>query len=653
MCGIAGQISRDQPPSDIALTRMLTAMVHRGPDGEGRFSDDGILLGMRRLAIVGLDTGWQPLFNEDRSLALVCNGEIYNFVELRQDLLERGHQFRTGSDCETILHLYEEHGLDFVRHLRGMFSLALWDTRRKRLVLARDRMGEKPLYLVEGEGSITFASEMKSILASGAVRPLLDGQAMAEFLHYGFVNDPRTPFRDVRKLPPAGMLVIDTEPWSVRHLTYWDAFAAAPIHDDPKTVLIDTLNEVGRLVVRADVPVGVALSGGVDSSLVACLAGEHLGGELTAISAGYQNAAHEDETEAAHWLAMRKGWRFIRTEISDSQATERFDDVIAGRDDPIADISGIGYACVNEAAQAHGVKVVLYGQGGDELFWGYRWVKAAALVNRSLSGRPEDRTSPTLAVLRPASATALDLARWLLREKMGLKSYRRIVRERARARTVGASALYALDEGFIDLFDNPTSIFTGDFARSIDRSALLSPCSNRVTELGGDLETIRLICSTYLLQNGLAQGDRLSMRASVEARLPLVDYRLVETAIGLKKARPDLHLPAKALLQAASRELVPEEVFQRPKRGFSPPARRWFAAIAQTHGDRLAQGRLVSLGVLQPEVAERLARGDSRFAGAVPLHYKALVLESWVRMAEDILGQSTTIGPSAPPDLVA
>lgn len=652
MCGIAGQISSTAPPSDDALSRMLAAMVHRGPDGEGRLADQGVVLGMRRLAIVGLETGWQPLFNEDRSLALVVNGEVYNFIELRADLRKKGHQFRTESDCETILHLYEEHDLDFVRHLRGMFALALWDSRKKRLILARDRMGEKPLYVVEKAGIITFSSEMKSILASGAVRPLLDGQAIAEFMHYGFVNDPRTPFCDVRKLPPAGMLVIDTHPWTVRALTYWSAFDAPPIHDNPNAALVDALNEVGKLVIRADVPVGVALSGGVDSSLVACLAGQHLGGDLTAISAGYQNAAHEDETEAARWLAEKKGWKFHRTEISDSDATECFDDIIAGRDDPIADISGIGYSRVNEAAQGLGVKVMLFGQGGDELFWGYRWVRAAALVNRSISGLPQDKSIPTLALLGPASRAPLDLARWVVREGMGLKSYLRITRERARAKASGASVLYTLDDGFVDLFDNAATVFDQDFARSIDRPALLSPCASRVTDLGGDLETIRLICSTYLLQNGLAQGDRLSMRASVEARLPLVDYRLVETIIGLKKAHPDLHLPAKSVLQSASRDLVPPEVFSRPKRGFSPPARRWFAAISKAHGARLSGGRLVSLGVLQPSVADLLAAGESRFLGAVPLHYKALVLETWIRMAEDILGETTSLRLTANADLV-
>ena len=652
MCGIAGQISSTVPPSDDALSRMLAAMVHRGPDGEGRFADHSVVLGMRRLAIVGLETGWQPLFNEDRSLALVVNGEIYNFIELRADLRQKGHQFRTESDCETILHLYEEHGLDFVRHLRGMFALALWDSRKKRLILARDRMGEKPLYLVEKAGTITFSSEMKSILASGAVRPLLDGQAIAEFMHYCFVNDPRTPFCDVRKLPPAGMLVIDTHPWTVRALTYWSAFDAPPIHDNPKATLVDALNDVGRLVIRADVPVGVALSGGVDSSLVACLAGHHLGGDLTAISAGYQNAAHEDETEAARWLAEKKGWKFHRTEISDSDATECFDDIIAGRDDPIADISGIGYSRVNEAAHGLGVKVMLFGQGGDELFWGYRWVRAAALVNRSISGLAQDKSIPTLALLGPASTAPLDLARWVVREGMGLKSYLRITRERARAKATGASVLYTLDDGFVDLFDNTATVFTQDFARSIDRPALLSPCASRVTDLGGDLETIRLICSTYLLQNGLAQGDRLSMRASVEARLPLVDYRLVETIIGLKKAHPDLHLPAKSVLQSASRDLVPPEVFSRPKRGFSPPARRWFAAISKAHGARLSGGRLVSLGILQPGVADLLAVGESRFLGAVPLHYKALVLETWIRMAEDILGETTSLSLTANADWV-
>lgn len=643
MCGIAGKIGRERPPSDEVLANMLGALAHRGPDGEGRFSEGCVALGMTRLSIVGLTTGWQPLFSEDRSVVVVCNGEIYNYLELRQELVLKGHQFNTESDCEAIVHLYEEFDLDFVRKLRGMFALAIWDSRKKRLIVARDRMGEKPLYFVEREGSFIFASEMKSILASGDVEPALDPQAIAEFFHFGFVNDPLTPFRDVRKLSPAEMMIVDTNPWCVQKKTYWDPFAAEPIYDDPKMALIGSLDEVSGLVVRADVPVGVALSGGIDSSLVACLAGNHLGEELTAISAGYRDAPHEDESHVAHWLAKKKGWKFVRTEISDDDAVLSFEDMVVGCDDPIADISGIGYSRVNEAAKAHGIKTMLFGNGGDEFFWGYRWVRAAAIVNRSLSGLGQDKNLPIFAVLRPAGAAPLDLARWILKEGMGLALYRRMLRARRRTSTVGASALYALDDAFLDLFDNPLNLFTRSFSERINRDKLFSFRGSRLGELGGDLETIRLISASYLLQNGLVQGDRLSMRSSVEARSPLLDYRFIETVVGLKKAQPDLHLPAKSLLRVASRDLVPGEVFDRPKRGFSPPARRWYAAIAHAYGDRLVNGRLVSLGILRQDVAEELARGKSRFVGSNPMHFKALVFELWIKMAEEILGQKVFI----------
>lgn len=651
MCGIAGQVSIAQRDGGASLTAMLEAMVHRGPDGEGRHVDGNLVMGMRRLSIVDLGNGWQPLYNEDRSVALVANAEIYNYVELRSELEARGHVFRSGSDCETIVHLYEEHGLDFVRHLRGMFAFALWDSRERRLILARDRMGEKPLYIVEGDGVLTFASEMKAMLASGAVGPELDGQALAEFFHYGFVIEPRTPFVDVRKLEPAQMLIVELDPWHIRRVTYWDPFAVAPIRGDADAILGDMLDEVGRLTVRADVPVGVALSGGVDSSLVACLAGAHLNGELTAISVGYPSGGANDETAAARWLAERRGWRFIRAEVSDEEATQRFDEVIAGRDDPIADISGIGYARVNEVARDAGIPVVLFGQGGDELFWGYRWVRAAALVNRSLSGLDADRSLPYQAVLRPASISPLDLARWAVRERFGLRPRARIAAAKSLAR--GASVLFSLHDGFMGLFDRYEAIFTADFAASIDAGALLSPLGSRLSALGGDMETLRLLFSTYLLQNGLAQGDRLSMRASVEARIPLVDYRLVETVIGLKKAYPDLHKPAKWALQGAARRFVPQEVFDRPKRGFAPPARRWFAAMSNAYGERLAQGRLVSLGVLDPHAAERLASGVSDLPGAFPMHYKALVLESWIRIAEQHLGRRTTLRAGRSPEASA
>ena len=219
MCGIAGIISQAPlTPAEIDSVRKENSkLTHRGPDGSGEFLDSHVMLAMRRLSIIDLDGGWQPLYNEDRTLTLVANGEIYNFVELRERLERQGHRFNTHSDCETILHLYEEHGLDFVQHLRGMFAFALWDSKHRKLIVARDRMGEKPVYVYETNGRVLFASEMKALLASGLVPFELDPTAVNLYFHYQYVPEPLTPLKGVRKLDAASMLVVDLDPWRPSH----------------------------------------------------------------------------------------------------------------------------------------------------------------------------------------------------------------------------------------------------------------------------------------------------------------------------------------------------------------------------------------------------------------------------------------------------
>ena len=239
MCGITGIVSRDplRQESIERLARMNDSMVHRGPDGAGHLEAPHVALSIRRLSIIDLGTGWQPLYNEDHSVAVIANGEIYNYVELRESLLGEGHRFKTASDIETIPHLYETHGDDFVEHLRGMFAIALWDSRRQRLVLARDRMGEKPLFLWQDRDRLIFASEMKTLLCSGQVPFELDPTAVDQFFHYQYVVEPRTPLRGVRKLPAGHLLTVDLAPWSVTERCYWRMEDAPLLEGDPPELI--------------------------------------------------------------------------------------------------------------------------------------------------------------------------------------------------------------------------------------------------------------------------------------------------------------------------------------------------------------------------------------------------------------------------------
>ncbi|MGB8507357.1 MAG: hypothetical protein WCD76_03050, partial [Pyrinomonadaceae bacterium] len=261
MCGISGIVSRQKvTPEEVSrVAAMSRALIHRGPDGAGEFRAQHVAFAARRLSIIDLEGGAQPLYNEDRSLALVANGEIYNHVELRRRLEALGHRFATGSDCESILHAYAEYGADCVRHLRGMFAFAIWDEARGRVLLARDAMGEKPLYLYERDGSLVFASEMKALLRSGRVPFELDPAAVNLYFHYQYVPEPRTAIKGVRKLNAAHLLVIDVEPWRVEERCYWRMEDAPPIEGDAPALIRDELETVSELVTRADVPVGVAL----------------------------------------------------------------------------------------------------------------------------------------------------------------------------------------------------------------------------------------------------------------------------------------------------------------------------------------------------------------------------------------------------------
>ena len=345
MCGIAGIISSE--PLSVSHTksveRMNNALIHRGPDSEGIFNDRHIALAHRRLSIIDLATGDQPLYNSDRSLVLIANGEIYNFIELREELKGKGCIFSTNSDCEVIVYLYAHYGIECLHYLRGMFAFALWDKKRKRLLLARDRMGEKPIYLFEKDNHIVFSSEMKSLLTSGLVPFSLDPHAVNEYFHYQYVPEPKTPIKGVRKLAPAHYMTIDIDNWHVIEKQYWCMRDASPLTGDPSELIQCELNRISELVIRSDVPVGVALSGGLDSSAIAALAVRKSPDTMHAFSVGYPGRPSCDERQEARAFADALKMPFHEIELTTEEMVDFFPELVFLRDDPIADISGFCY----------------------------------------------------------------------------------------------------------------------------------------------------------------------------------------------------------------------------------------------------------------------------------------------------------------------
>lgn len=620
MCGIAGAVTRslnaDHPQ---VLARMLGALVHRGPDGEGSYTDHGLALGMRRLSIIDLQGGWQPLFNENESIVLVVNGEIYNYLELTEELKRRGHVFSTHSDCETILHLYEEDGIDCLRRLRGMFAFALYDKVKKLFYLARDRMGEKPLYLYETSDALYFSSEMKSLLSSGCVPFDLDPSAINEYFHYQYVPEPKTPLRAVRKLPRANYLKIALADWCVEQHQYWEMEAADPIEGNPAELVRNELETICEMLIRADVPVGVALSGGLDSSAIAAFAAKKYSGSMHAFSVGYPGRPTNDERGDAKILADSLEMPFHEIELETHDLVRDFEALNLHRDDPIADISGFGYYSVSKAARAQGVPVLLQGQGGDELFWGYQWVKEAAEATDVALSKGHGLKNPYLGVLKRLFNRGAPSGR-------ALDRYRPVFHEVA--------------PDFRMALADVRNYYTDEFLHALGDASAFDLFTFRQPWKQSDICITRLICDTYLLENGIAQGDRLSMANSVELRLPFVDYKLVELVIGLRKthqADPDYRRFPKPWLREAMKGVLPEFIVQRPKQGFAPPLMEWHNALFTAYGHYLRDGHLVQAGILRREAASVLGTGLFPKGAIAPISFKALVLEIWCREMKKVV----------------
>jgi asparagine synthase (glutamine-hydrolysing) len=599
------------------LMRMLGAMVHRGPDGEGVFQADHVALGMRRLSIIDLEGGWQPLYNEDRSIALIVNGEIYNYVELTQELKDRGHVFGSHGDGEVILHLYEESGPDCLARLRGMFAFALVDTRRGIAFIARDRMGEKPVYLHQTADSLYFSSEMKSLLASGVVPFELDPRAVNDYFYYQYVPEPATPLKAVVKLPRAHYLLIDLKNWKIERHKYWDLESASPVQGDPVTLVRAELETICELVIRADVPVGVALSGGLDSSAIAALATRKYPGSMHAFSVGYPGRPANDERNDARALADVLDMPFHEIELETGDLVRNFENMNFQRDDPIADISGFGYFSVSKAARAAGIPVLLQGQGGDELFWGYQWVKDAAQAS---DGRFE--------AVKPAAKSSIGA---MFRNFFGGGGGKAVRPDPVRP------VFHELAPDFRLAMESAAGYYTPAFAEALGNASAFDFFTIPGPWPYPDILVTRLICDTYLLENGVAQGDRLSMANSIELRLPFLDHKLVELVIGLRKthqADPDFRHFPKPWLRGAMAGILPDFIIDRPKQGFAPPVLEWHAALFKAYGSYLDGGYLVQSGILTAEAGTVLATGLFPRGAIAPMSFKALVLEIWCRQMQ-------------------
>ncbi|HEV3471308.1 MAG TPA: asparagine synthase (glutamine-hydrolyzing) [Pyrinomonadaceae bacterium] len=643
MCGICGVWEYGSAGGRVELSlveRMRDLLAHRGPDDAGAQLFDGGRLGLghRRLSIVDLSpAGHNPMRGCDgREVWTVFNGEIYNHAELRADLEARGHRYRSRTDTETILHLYEERGLDFVQDIEGDYAIALWDGQAGRLVLARDRVGVKPLYYYHSGGRLVFASEIKAILAHPAVTADVDEEALYHYLSFLTTPAPSTLFRGIRKLPAGHALVIGRD-GEARVTQYWDALPPAGAQDEPRddaSVRAEILRllraSVGKRMM-ADVPFGVFLSGGVDSSANVALMAEQMTGPVRTFTVGFRDHEELNELEAARAVARRFGTEHHEVLIGEDEMRSFLPDMVFHQDEPIADPVCVPLFYVSRLARETGTVVVQVGEGADEIFSGYdkyvRYLRIQERFWRHAARVPAPARRLASAVARPVMERAV-------KKRMAIELVRRLGADES---LFWGSAV-VFDETFKprvlsrDLRARLIGLSSYDVVRryeeQLGRARPGADFLAQMTYLELKLRLPELL---------LMRVDKITMATSVEARVPFLDHHLVEYAMGVSRAQKVEGRSGKHVLKRALEDVLPRDLLHRPKRGFGAPIRGWLQGAATDLLDaHLLNSPMRSLGLLDYDFVARLVAEHRRGARDWSFHLWALLnlslwYERWIK----------------------
>jgi asparagine synthase (glutamine-hydrolysing) len=617
MCGIAGYVL-PQGKADLGLVRSMCDRIrHRGPDDEGFHLDGGCALGMRRLSIIDLSTGHQPMANEDRSLWVVFNGEIYNYRELRAHLEARGHHFQTNSDTETLIHLYEEEGPGGVSRLRGMFAYALWDARQRRLFLARDRFGKKPLYYAALPTGLFFASEISALRQAGA--PLeADSEALRLYFQFNYIPDPFTAYRAIRKLPAGSWLTYD-ESGTVNQQRYWRL--PAPSSEPPRGLteeqaaaqLRDKFDEAVRIRLMADVPLGAFLSGGIDSSSIVASMALQSRAPVKTFSIGFEEAAF-NELPYASMLARKYNTEHheILVRPDSVSLVHRLADHFG---EPFGDSSAIPTFVLSEFAAQY-VKVALSGDGGDELFGGYESFLAA-------SQGKLDRMPAMLRGLAARAAEALPYSSYG-------KNYLRMISR--------PSALERYFEFNYAPYFLRAHLLQPEWMMPADSGFLVRTLAGCLLPEGADLlsQAMYFEATANLTGDMLVKVDRMSMAASLEVRCPLLDHELAEFAATLPHRWKISHGKGKQILLKALGDRLPPQLLARPKMGFGVPLDQWFrGSLRELLWTHLTAPRFLDRGIVSgPFVRQLLAEHQSGRRDNRHWLWSLLMLEMWLQQME-------------------
>lgn len=618
MCGIYGRVVFD---GDLAPTQAdqdaVRCLAHRGPDDEGIWTGNRAVLGMRRLSVIDLPSGHQPMSNEDGSVWLVFNGEIYNYRDLRAELVARGHHFRTNGDTEVLVHGYEEWGEALLDRLNGMFAIALWDSRDRSFWAARDRVGVKPLYYYEDGRRLILGSEIKAILAQPDVPREISETGLLNFLSYGHSVAPQTMFRGIRKLPPGHHLRVANGSVTIRE--WWDAPPSAPTTMSEAECVANVralLEDSVRLRLIADVPVGAFLSGGLDSSAVVALMSQQMSRPVETFSIGFGGGATFNELPDARRVAQHLGTSHHEMTVAPGDLVGVLETLVYHFDEPFGDAAAFPTYLVSRLARSH-VTVALTGEGGDELFGGYRRYWAARWV-RMLS----------LVTGIPGGALVAGAAGKLPR-------FRRIKKLVEASRERGPAAQYSslLRVFSDDMLERTVDARYAQAVAAYDGAAMYESLFDRAR---GTDEANRMMYAdlkTWLADTYLEKVDKTSMATSLEARVPLLDYRLVEFAMSIPAAFKIAGGETKRVLRRAVADLVPASTLKKPKHGFAVPTDPWFRGeLREFAFDVLMDGRSKQRGIFRSDQVERLWREHQSRREVRDTHLWLLMnFELWAR----------------------
>jgi asparagine synthase (glutamine-hydrolysing) len=627
MCGICGQLLWDRAGKidSTILANMMAAMGHRGPNGEGMYLSGEVGLGHRRLSIIDLETGQQPLSNESGDVWVTYNGEIYNYCELRQILIDKGHTFKTKTDTEVIVHLYEEYGEESVSRLRGMFAFALWDEKKRSLLIVRDRIGIKPLYYVVTQDKFIFASELKSILQDPSVTVEINYPVIDRFLTYYYTPGAETLFRNFNKVEPGHYVVV--KDGKIRIEKYWDVFFTGQNGNhnlaESEERLFELVRECARCHLISDVPVGILLSGGIDSTSLLKFSSE-VNRDLSTFTIGFEGEDFDDERVYARMAAETFGTKHYEMTIGAEDFTEFLPKYVWHMEELVCEPPAVALYYITKLAKEH-VRVLISGEGGDEAFAGYYRYRNLLWLERikEMIGSLRKPASKVSSMLGSCSSLLYRFKKYAPLITSPLEQY-----------------YYSTSSNPFTFFNrNFGDLYAPDFRKEIDKEFSTEPTVKCFQSIGHNDNLSKMLyvdTKTWLPDDLLVKADKITMANSVELRVPLLDHTLIEFAASLPSSFKVNGFTTKYIYKQALKKSLPGQIIKRRKTGFPVPYDRWFAReLKEFVNDILFDSKTLSRGYFQQKTISRMLASQNAYSVYSQEIFCLLVLEYWHRLFVD------------------